>query len=71
VAPGFPLSAGTTSGCLPRQPVDRPEALAKAADDRNAGLAKMCHLPAVHQPRAGVQQVMRLAAARRGALEEF
>jgi hypothetical protein len=56
---------------LARQPVDRAEPLAKAADDRNTGLAKVRHLLAVHQPGAGVQQVMRLTAGRRCALEQF
>jgi hypothetical protein len=51
-----------TNGCLPRQPVDRPEALAKAADHRDPSLAKMCDLLAVHQSGAGMHQVMRLAA---------
>ena len=56
---------------MPRQAVDRSEPFAKATDDRNPGLAKVRHLLAVHQPGAGVQQVMRFAAARRRALEQF
>ena len=46
-----------------REPVDRGEALADAADDRDAGLAQMSDVRAVHDARPGVQQVMRLDAA--------
>ena len=53
------------------QPVDRAEPLANSTNDRNTGLAKVRHLLAVHEPGAGVQQVMRFAAAGRRALEEF
>src|SRR6516162_6643440 len=56
---------------VPRQAVDRSEPFAKATDDRNPGLAKVCHLFAAHEPRAGVQQVMRLAAGDCGALKQL
>src|SRR5271165_6609994 len=60
-----------TGGCMTRQPVDRTEPLANAADNRDPGLAKVHDLLAVHEAGAGVQQVMRFAAARCRALEQF
>src|SRR6266851_7370534 len=54
-----------------RQPVDCPETLANAADDRNARGAEMGNLLPVHDARPGMKQVMRLAAARRRANEQF
>src|SRR5882762_6398038 len=47
-----------------RQPVDCPETLANAADHGDARRAKMGNLPPVHDAGPGVNQVMRLAAAR-------
>ncbi len=56
---------------MARQPVDCFEPLAYTADDRDTGLSKVRDLLAVHQPGAGMQQVIGFATVRRLALEEF
>jgi hypothetical protein len=45
----------------------RRQSLAQPADDRDALLAQLRHHPPVHHPGPGVQQIMGLAALRRGA----
>ena len=50
--------------------VDRGEALAQTADDRDALGAQMRDLGSVHDARSRVQQVMGFGAARRGGSEE-
>jgi hypothetical protein len=54
----------------PGDPIDRGEALAQTADDRDALGAQMRDLGAVHDARSRVQQVMGFAAALRRGSEE-
>ena len=53
------------------QPVDGAEPLTNAADDGDAGRAKLCRLLSVHDAGPGVQQVVRFAAPRRRADEQI